>query len=131
MLDKKGKAIDEMSFNFNTNEKEVAKVCFYSMDEKLLFENHYPFNNCIGDAINEFLEKQDREAKFSFSFYIKNDSQYIFIDEEKLISYYITNLHDTLFLMEQGFTFVLRMDRMFMDMLLLLIRAALCYLDQG
>ena len=91
------------SFNFNTNEKDLARLCFYSMEEKFLFEKHYSFNISIGDAINEFLEKQEYNDKFSFSFYIKgNNSQMILIDEQKLISYYIKNLHDTLLLIDQG-----------------------------
>lgn len=95
---------DNISFNFNSNEKDIAKVCFYSLDENILYENHYPFNNCIGDVINDFLTKQNYKEKLSLSFYIKNnDSQFNLIDEQKLLSYYITNLQDTLFLMEQGF----------------------------
>ena len=91
------------SFNFNTNEKELARLCFYSMDEQFLFEKYYSFNISIGDAINEFLEKQESNDKFSFSFYVKgNNCQLILIDEQKLISYYLKNLHDTLLLIDQG-----------------------------
>ena len=55
------------------------------------------------DPIKDFLSKQNNEEKSSFSFYIKNnDSQMILIEDKKTISYYITILQDTLFLMEQG-----------------------------
>ena len=74
------------------------------MDENILYDNYYPFNNCIGDVINDFLTKKNYKEKSTLSFYIKNnDLQFNLIDEQKLLSYYITNLHDTLFLMEQGF----------------------------
>ena len=97
--------INNLSSNFNnSNEKDIAKVCFYSMDENILYDNYYPFNNCIGDVINDFLTKKNYKEKSTLSFYIKNnDLQFNLIDEQKLLSYYITNLHDTLFLMEQGF----------------------------
>lgn len=94
--------MNNISFNFNTNEKEIAKVCFYSMEEKMLFENQYQFNNSIIEPINDFLLKNNKE-KSSFSFYVKSsDSQMILIEEKKTISYYITALQDTLFLIEQG-----------------------------
>ena len=96
--------INNLSFNFNSNEKVKTKVCFYSMDENILYENHYPFNNCLGDVINDFLTKKNYKEKSSLSFYIKNNNlQFNLIDEKKLLSYYIINLQDTLFLMEQGF----------------------------
>ena len=96
---------NNISFNFNSNEKDYAKVCFYSMDENILYENQYPFNNCTGDVIKDFLTKQNYEEKSSLSFYIKdNNLKFNLIDEQKLLSYYITNLQDTLFLMEQHFT---------------------------
>ena len=95
--------MNNFSLNFTTNDKEIAKVCFYTMDEKILFESQYQFNNGITDPIKDFLSKQKKEEKSSFSFYIKNnDSQMILIEDKKTISYYITILQDTLFLMEQG-----------------------------
>lgn len=95
--------MNNISLNFTTNDKEIAKVCFYTMDEKILFESQYQFNNGITDPIKDFLSKQKNEEKSSFSFYIKNsDSQMILIEHKKTISYYITILQDTLFLMEQG-----------------------------
>lgn len=97
---------DDNTFNFNIDkdEKEVAKVCFYTMDDKTLFEGLYTFNNCIGDVIKDFLLKQNNNNEsFSYSFYIKNnDSQEYLIDENKLISFYLTNLQDTVGLMEAG-----------------------------
>ena len=102
----KGNEFDEIndgSFNFNVNENNLVKVCFYSIEEKLLFEKHFSLNTCLGEVINEFLDKQDNNEKYSFSFYIKgNSSQFNIIDEQKLISYYLTILQDTIFLMEQG-----------------------------
>ena len=105
MLENRANQSDEINtISFNFNEKDIAKVCFYSMDEIILYENQYPFNNCIGDVIKDFLTKQNSKEKSSLSFYIKNnDLQFNLIDEQKLLSYYITNLQDTLFLMEQGF----------------------------
>ena len=88
--------INNISFNFNnSNEKDLAKVCFYSMDENILYDNYYPFNN----AIKDFLTKQNYKENSSFS----NDLQFNLIIKQKFLYYYITNLHDTLFLMEQGF----------------------------
>ena len=94
---------DNLSFNFNNNDKEIAKVCFYSLNEKILFETHYPTNCCVSDIIKDFIKKQISQENSNYTFYIKNnDSQMNLIDESKNISYYITNLQDTLFLMEQG-----------------------------
>lgn len=91
------------SFNFNNNDKEIAKVCFYSMNENQLFESHYPINSYINDITKDFIKKQKFQENSEYTFYIKNnDSQMILIDQTKNISYYITNLQDTLFLMEQG-----------------------------
>ena len=73
--------IDDNTFNFNNDkdEKELAKIYFYTMDDKTLFGDLYPFNNCIGNNNNE---------SFTYSFYIKNnDSQEYLIDENKLISF--------------------------------------------
>ena len=43
----KGNEFDEnndASFNFNVNENNLVKVCFYSIEEKLLFEKHFSLN---------------------------------------------------------------------------------------
>ena len=97
---KYGDESNNISFNFN-NEKELAKICFLSMEEKPIFESQCPFNNCIGDAIKDFLSNQNKNDRFTF--YIKNnDSQEFLIKEEKLVSFYIAILQDTLLLMEQG-----------------------------
>ena len=98
--------IDDNSFNFinDKDEKEVAKVYFYTMDDKTLFEGLYPFNYCIGDVIKDFLLKQNNNNEsFTYSFYIKNNNfQEYLIDENKLISFYVANLKDTIGLMEAG-----------------------------
>ena len=95
--------VNNLSFNFNNNDKEMAKVCFYSMNDKTLFENHYPINSCISDITKDFIKKQKSQENAKYTFYIKNnDSQMNLIDETKNLSYYITNLQDTLLLMEQG-----------------------------
>jgi hypothetical protein len=98
---------NNLSFNMDNDkeEKEIAKIYFYSMDdEKLLFEGHYPFNNSLSIVIKDFILKQKNEENFTFSFYIKNDdSQEYLINENKLISFYITNLQDTVNLMEFGY----------------------------
>ena len=35
------------------------------MDENILYENQYPFNNCTGDVIKDFLAKQNYKEKSS------------------------------------------------------------------
>ena len=65
---------NNLSFNMDNDkeEKEIAKIYFYSMDdEKLLFEGHYPFNNSLSIVIKDFILKQKNEENFTFSFYIK------------------------------------------------------------
>jgi hypothetical protein len=42
---------NNISFNMNNDkeEKEIAKIYIYSMDdEKLLFEGYYPLSTCLG-----------------------------------------------------------------------------------
>ena len=98
---------NNISFKFNNDkdEKEIAKVSIYSMDdEKLLFEGQYLFNNYLSEVIKDFILKQNNKENFTFSFYIKNsESQEYLINENKLISSYLTNLQDTVNLMEFGF----------------------------
>ena len=97
---KYGDESNNISFNFN-NEKDLVKICFISMDEKLLFERQCPFNNCIGDVIKDFKSNQNKNDRFTF--YIKNnDSQEFQINEQKSVSFYISILIDTLLLMEAG-----------------------------
>jgi len=94
---------NNISFNFNNNDNNLAKVCFYSFDDKIIFENQYPLNNSIEDVLKDFRLKNNDQENSIYIFYVKNnESQINLIDEKKLISDYITHLHDTLLLMEQG-----------------------------
>ena len=100
---------NNISFKLNNDkdEKEIAKVSIYSMDdEQLLFEGQYLLNNYLSEVIKDFILKQNNKENFTFSFYIKNnESQEYLINENKLISSYITNfnLQDTVNLMEFGY----------------------------
>ena len=87
--------MNNLSFNF-INDKDLAKIYFYTIDEKLLYENNYNINNNIGDAIKDFL-KMDNKENYLFTFFVKNNNMNL-IDEQKPISFYLTNLQDTLFL---------------------------------
>ena len=96
----KEKIINDMNDIWNLNkEKELVKICFYSMDEQILYESEYPINLCIGNAIKDFISKNNN--KENYSFYIKNnDSLENLINEQNLISFYVVNVQDTFALME-------------------------------
>jgi hypothetical protein len=96
----KEKKINELNDIWNLNkEKELVKICFYSMNEQILYESEYPINLCIGNAINDFISKNNN--KENYSFYIKNnDSLDNLINEQNLISFYVVNVQDTFALME-------------------------------
>ena len=84
--------------NFN-KEKELVKICFYSMKEEILFESEYPINLCIGNAIKDFISKNNNKENYSF-FIKNNDSLENLINEQNLISFYVVNVKDTFALME-------------------------------
>lgn len=89
--------MNNISFNF-INDKDLAKLCFYTIDEKFIYENNYNINNIIGSALKDLI-KRDNEKNYLYSFYTKNNENNLcIINEKKPISFYITNLQDTLFL---------------------------------
>jgi hypothetical protein len=72
-------------------EKEIAKVSFYSDEETLLFEGQYTFSTPISEVIKDFIQKHEEKKNF-FSFYQRNIySEKYLLNENKLISSYITS----------------------------------------
>ena len=93
--------IEESKNNSSINEKELAKVSFYTVSDEFLFEKQYPINYHIGGIIEEFQNRINKEENIIYSFYIKNKSseELVLIDEQNEINHYISNLQDTLGLM--------------------------------
>ena len=96
----KEKNLNDKNYILNfSKEKELVKIIFYSMNENFLYESEYPLSLCIGNAIKDFISKNNN--KENYSFYIKNeDSQENLINEQNLISFYVINVQDTFALME-------------------------------
>ena len=89
--------MNNLSLNF-INDKDLAKLYFYTIDEILIYEKYYNINNNIGDALKDLI-KRDKENNFLYSFYIKNnENQLSIIIAQRPISFYITNPQDTIFL---------------------------------
>ena len=107
-MEEKNNSPIELKNNISSNymidkeEKEIAKVSFYSDEETLLFEGQYTFSTPISEVIKDFIQKHEEKKNF-FSFYQRNIySEKYLLNENKLISSYITNLQDTIGLMEIG-----------------------------
>ena len=96
----KEKNKNEMNDIWNySKDKELVKIGFYSMNEQILYEREYPISLSIGNAIKDFVSKNNE--KEIYSFYIKNnDSLENLINEQNLISFYVVNVQDTFALME-------------------------------
>ena len=89
--------MNNLSLNF-INDKDLAKLYFYTIDEILIYVKYYNINNNIGDALKDLI-KRDKENNFLYSFYIKNnENQLSIIIAQRPISFYITNPQDTIFL---------------------------------
>ena len=100
------------SDNSNQNdyyEKGIAKVEFYTHNEKLLYEGQYPLNIPIKEIIKDFLSKNTDSMslnsleKNKLAFVVKNSQIYEKIDDQRNIECYLTKIQDTtLMIMEAG-----------------------------
>ena len=79
-----------------------AKIGFYTYDEKLLYENKYPFNTPIKQIIKDFINKQSLDIsknslnKDNLAFYLKNSQIFEQLEvDTKFILYYLTKIKDT------------------------------------
>ena len=101
--------------SLNFEGKSPSKVGFYSFEEKLIFEDHYPFNTSIRDLIKDFVSKIHDKTLLNFLgnkknikkqnlyYYIKNNDKYEILDiGEKLISDYLAKIQDTTLMIMQG-----------------------------
>lgn len=110
----KKKILDESNeIIFKTiNEKEQALISFYSLDQKLIYENSYPLDLNLDDIIKELFQKIPEEKikkllkidksinKKDFHFYLKLNDNYEKLNTKTTkISSYLYNIHDTVSLL--------------------------------
>lgn len=109
LVDKEQSLENNETFNCHNLPAEIG---FYTYDEKLLYENKYPFNTPIKQIIKDFINKQSLDIsknslnKENLAFYLKNSQIFEQLEvDTKFILYYLTRIKDTtLMIMEANKT---------------------------
>ena len=92
--------IESGTSNNISNSNEKITVNFYSLDNKLIYENKYSLNKVMKEVIEEFYEKKifkkDLNKNHFFFFIKRNDNLERIEDYNLTVSSYFYNIQDTI-----------------------------------